>query len=279
MLAVRARALIEGRVAPSVADVVALAEPVLKHRMALTFSARADGETVEERDSAPDSPGSRVRPRSWPVSGSSARDAVPRPSRNRRCADLAQRMPRLVLEARRVAATLAHGIHGRRRAGAGESFWQFRPFVAGEAAQRDRLAPIGARRPAVCARARMGDGPHGLALARSLRLHGLRVRTGAGAQDRARPGPRPGPGRHLRERGRTGRRPGADGAPGVAPDHGKDRGIPGGRPQFARRRPAAPRARRHPRRSRPGQRLPVSRQARSPPWSRAFRRGARAATS
>ncbi|MBM6592800.1 AAA family ATPase [Microvirga pudoricolor] len=46
MLAVRARALIEGRVAPSVADVVALAEPVLKHRMALTFAARADGETI-----------------------------------------------------------------------------------------------------------------------------------------------------------------------------------------------------------------------------------------
>jgi len=49
---------------------------------------------------------------------------------------LAHRMPRLVLEARRVAANLAHGIHGRRRAGIGESFWQFRPFVAGEAAQR-----------------------------------------------------------------------------------------------------------------------------------------------
>lgn len=47
MLAVRARALIQGRVAPSVADVIALAEPVLKHRMALTFSARADGETVK----------------------------------------------------------------------------------------------------------------------------------------------------------------------------------------------------------------------------------------
>ena len=45
-------------------------------------------------------------------------------------------MPRLVLEARRVAATLSHGIHGRRRAGPGESFWQFRPFVTGEAAQR-----------------------------------------------------------------------------------------------------------------------------------------------
>jgi len=49
---------------------------------------------------------------------------------------LAHRMPRLVLEARRVAANLAHGIHGRRRAGVGESFWQFRPFVTGEAAQR-----------------------------------------------------------------------------------------------------------------------------------------------
>ncbi|MEE1658026.1 MoxR family ATPase [Microvirga sp. CF3062] len=46
MLAVRARALIEGRVAPSIADVVALAQPVLKHRMALTFSARADGDTI-----------------------------------------------------------------------------------------------------------------------------------------------------------------------------------------------------------------------------------------
>jgi MoxR-like ATPase len=46
MLAVRAKALIDGRYAPSVDDVVELAEPVLKHRMALTFSARADGETI-----------------------------------------------------------------------------------------------------------------------------------------------------------------------------------------------------------------------------------------
>lgn len=49
---------------------------------------------------------------------------------------LSARMPRLVLEARRVAATLAHGLHGRRRAGTGETFWQFRPFVTGEAAGR-----------------------------------------------------------------------------------------------------------------------------------------------
>ncbi|KAB0264094.1 DUF58 domain-containing protein [Microvirga brassicacearum] len=49
---------------------------------------------------------------------------------------LAQRMPHLILESRRVAASLSHGIHGRRRAGIGETFWQFRPFVTGEAAQR-----------------------------------------------------------------------------------------------------------------------------------------------
>ncbi|MEW5963149.1 MAG: MoxR family ATPase [Pseudomonadota bacterium] len=46
MLAVRAKALIDGRLAPSVDDVVALAEPVLKHRMALTFAARAEGEDL-----------------------------------------------------------------------------------------------------------------------------------------------------------------------------------------------------------------------------------------
>jgi MoxR-like ATPase len=47
MLAVRARALLDGRLAPSVDDVLDLAEPVLKHRMALTFTARAEGETIQ----------------------------------------------------------------------------------------------------------------------------------------------------------------------------------------------------------------------------------------
>lgn len=46
MLAVRAKALIDGRLAPSVDDVVALADPVLKHRMALTFAARAEGQDL-----------------------------------------------------------------------------------------------------------------------------------------------------------------------------------------------------------------------------------------
>jgi len=48
MLATRARALLDGRYAPSVDDVVALAKPVLRHRMALTFAARADGVTMDE---------------------------------------------------------------------------------------------------------------------------------------------------------------------------------------------------------------------------------------
>lgn len=46
MLAVRARALLDGRFAPSIDDVAALAEPILKHRMALTFSARSSGDTL-----------------------------------------------------------------------------------------------------------------------------------------------------------------------------------------------------------------------------------------
>ena len=41
---------------------------------------------------------------------------------------LADRLPDLVLEAMRISSTVAHGIHGRRRAGPGETFWQFRQF-------------------------------------------------------------------------------------------------------------------------------------------------------
>src|ERR1700692_2062006 len=49
---------------------------------------------------------------------------------------LAASMPRLILEARRVAATVIHGLHGRRRAGPGENFWQYRRFISGEPASR-----------------------------------------------------------------------------------------------------------------------------------------------
>ena len=43
-----ARALYDGRLAPSIDDIHALAEPVLQHRMALTFAARAEGMSVRD---------------------------------------------------------------------------------------------------------------------------------------------------------------------------------------------------------------------------------------
>ncbi|MEM9757096.1 MAG: AAA family ATPase, partial [Pseudomonadota bacterium] len=48
MLTVRAKALIDGRLAPSAEDVAAMARPVLSHRMALTFAARAEGAVLDD---------------------------------------------------------------------------------------------------------------------------------------------------------------------------------------------------------------------------------------
>jgi len=48
---------------------------------------------------------------------------------------LAESLPRLILEARRIAATVIHGLHGRKRAGPGENFWQYRRFMSGEPAR------------------------------------------------------------------------------------------------------------------------------------------------
>ena len=48
---------------------------------------------------------------------------------------LAEQLPRLILESRRIAATVIHGLHGRRRAGPGENFWQYRRFLSGEPAR------------------------------------------------------------------------------------------------------------------------------------------------
>jgi uncharacterized protein (DUF58 family) len=49
---------------------------------------------------------------------------------------LARRLPSLIVAAKDIASSVMHGVHGRRRAGSGETFWQFRPFVAGESASR-----------------------------------------------------------------------------------------------------------------------------------------------
>ncbi|HEY1780979.1 MAG TPA: DUF58 domain-containing protein, partial [Roseiarcus sp.] len=51
-------------------------------------------------------------------------------------ASLSARLPSLIIAARRVAQTVRHGVHGRRRAGSGETFWQFRPFLSGEPSSR-----------------------------------------------------------------------------------------------------------------------------------------------
>ena len=52
----------------------------------------------------------------------------------REAVGLVDRMPELLMEADRIASTVAHGIHGRRRAGPGETFWQFRPYQPSEGA-------------------------------------------------------------------------------------------------------------------------------------------------
>ncbi len=54
----------------------------------------------------------------------------------RRAEALGARLPPLLVAAERVAATVAQGVHGRRRVGQGDSFWQFRHFVAGDPMSR-----------------------------------------------------------------------------------------------------------------------------------------------
>ena len=49
---------------------------------------------------------------------------------------LASNYPALLAEAERVAAIMASGLHGRRKAGQGETFWQYRPYDSSDAANR-----------------------------------------------------------------------------------------------------------------------------------------------
>src|SRR3712207_4722139 len=53
----------------------------------------------------------------------------------RQARTLSARLPELLVAARRVAASVMFGVHGRRRTGPGETFWQFRPYVMGESAK------------------------------------------------------------------------------------------------------------------------------------------------
>jgi len=55
---------------------------------------------------------------------------------HQRAEQLTERLPPLLVAAERVAMTVAQGIHGRRRVGIGETFWQFRPYQQGEPISR-----------------------------------------------------------------------------------------------------------------------------------------------
>ena len=164
MLAVRVRALLDGRLAPSVEDVIALAPPgaAPPHGRHLRRPRRGHhASTTSSTASAGMSPESAA---------SFARHA---PRLRQAAETLSQRLPSLLVEAERVAATVAPGVHGRRRTGMGETFWQFRQYQAGDAAGDDRLAPVGPLAPPVRARAGMGGGRERLALVRPLALDGV----------------------------------------------------------------------------------------------------------
>ena len=155
MLAVRARALLEGRLAPSTDDVVALAQPVLRHRMALNFSGarrrRDDRQSVIERLCR------------------SFFERRKRATLQHEAEALGAGLPPLMVEAERLAAAVSLGVHGRRKAGMGESFWQFRRYPRRGSVHRHRLAAIGQVAASVRARARMGSGAVGVVLARRAR--------------------------------------------------------------------------------------------------------------
>ena len=197
MLAVRAKALIDGRLAPSVDDVdrAGRARAQAPHGADLRSARRRrDGDERHQsfgssagvisgwRREAPRQarPTDRTTDRARPARRASSRSRAKRKA-------LADRLPDLLLEALRVANAVAHGIHGRRRPGSGETFWQFRQFnQASDRGHHHRLAALGQLRPSLRARARMGGGAHLLALAGRIALDGLPQSSGADHQARPR---------------------------------------------------------------------------------------------
>ena len=121
--------------------------------MALNFSARADGVVLAD-----------VIDR---LVGASCAE-LPTRSRSRAAIRprapaeaLGARLPPLLVAAERVAATVAQGVHGRRRVGQGDSFWQFRRFVAGDPVAPHRLAAVRQVRPPACRTAGSSARPSG----------------------------------------------------------------------------------------------------------------------
>jgi uncharacterized protein (DUF58 family) len=59
-----------------------------------------------------------------------------RPTSLQRAEELASTLPPLLVAAERVASTVAQGVHGRRRIGQGDAFWQYRAYQPGDTAQK-----------------------------------------------------------------------------------------------------------------------------------------------
>ncbi len=83
----------------------------------------------------------------------------------RRAEALGARLPPLLVAAKRVAATVASGVHGRRRVGQGDAFWEYRPLLPGESPRAGRPAGLGEGGAVLRARDRVGGGADGAALA------------------------------------------------------------------------------------------------------------------
>ena len=73
--------------------------------------------------------------------------AIPALVLNERANAASHTLPPLLVEAERIAATVMQGVHGRKRAGPGESFWQYRALRLWRFNQPHRLAEIGALIP------------------------------------------------------------------------------------------------------------------------------------
>src|SRR5258708_37578216 len=78
-----------------------------------------------------------------------------------RAEERAGALPPLLVAAERVASTVAQGVHGRRRVGQGDSFWQFRPYAAGGAIHRIDLRGTGKTDPGFVRGTRRGGGHSG----------------------------------------------------------------------------------------------------------------------
>ena len=131
MLAVRARALIDGRLAPSIDDVL----DARRARAAPSHGADLPGARRRPHDSGRDQTIEGSDRLMAADNGHTAKEIIAIRRADGESRTLAASLPRLVLEARRIAANVIHGLHGRRRAGSGENFWQYRRFVSGEPAQ------------------------------------------------------------------------------------------------------------------------------------------------